>query len=58
MTHSINEPLWHHLTQEVMSGMRDWRVQHPTATLREIETETRHPLGPRPRPHARRSGAP
>lgn len=34
-----NEPLWHHLTQQVMSGLREWRLQHPQATLREIETE-------------------
>jgi hypothetical protein len=39
MQRSINEPLWHDLTQEVMTGMRDWRIQHPRATLREIETE-------------------
>ena len=28
---------WHALSEEVMSGMKDWRVQHPTATFREIE---------------------
>lgn len=31
------ETLWHKLSEEVMSGMREWRVQHPTATLTEIE---------------------
>lgn len=39
MGRPINEQLWHQLTQEVMSGMREWRLQHPKATLREIETE-------------------
>ena len=31
------ETLWHKLSEEVMTGMREWRVQHPTATLSEIE---------------------
>lgn len=39
MQRAINETLWHDLTQEVMTGIRDWRLQHPKATLREIETE-------------------
>ena len=39
MSGKINEALWHQLTQEVMTGMREWRLQHPKATLREIETE-------------------
>jgi hypothetical protein len=39
MTRTINDGIWHQLTQEVMTGICDWRVQHPTATLREIETE-------------------
>lgn len=39
MSGKINEQLWHQLTQEVMSGMRDWRAQHPKATLRDMETE-------------------
>ena len=30
---------WKKLAQEVLSGMRDWRVQHPRATLTEIEEE-------------------
>jgi hypothetical protein len=30
---------WHQLSAEVMTGMADWRHQHPQATLREIETE-------------------
>jgi predicted RNA-binding Zn-ribbon protein involved in translation (DUF1610 family) len=28
---------WHELAEEVMSGMKEWRLQHPKATLREIE---------------------
>lgn len=28
---------WHALSEEVMTGMRDWRAQHPKATFREIE---------------------
>lgn len=31
------EGLWHTLTEDMISGMAEWRVQHPTATLREIE---------------------
>ena len=38
MRRPINEHQWQQLTQQVMTGMREWRVQHPTATLREIET--------------------
>lgn len=29
---------WRALGEEVFSGMKDWRLQHPRATLREIET--------------------
>jgi uncharacterized protein with PIN domain len=28
---------WQELAEEVMSGMKEWRLQHPRATLREIE---------------------
>ena len=28
---------WEALSQEILTGMREWRLQHPTATLREIE---------------------
>ena len=28
---------WHDLAEEAITGMAEWRVQHPTATLREIE---------------------
>lgn len=33
------ECLWHELSEEVMSGMLEWREQHPKATLTEIEDE-------------------
>jgi YgiT-type zinc finger domain-containing protein len=33
---------WTKLAQEVLSGMRDWRVQHPIATFAEIEKERPH----------------
>ena len=28
---------WRELSEEVMSGMKDWRLQHPKATWAEIE---------------------
>ncbi len=28
---------WRQLSEEVISGMKEWRVQHPRATFREIE---------------------
>jgi YgiT-type zinc finger domain-containing protein len=28
---------WRELSEEVIVGMQDWRVQHPKATMREIE---------------------
>lgn len=31
------EGSWEKLAQEVLSGMKDWRVQHPRATFAEIE---------------------
>jgi len=30
---------WHQMTDEVMTGMKDWQVGHPKATLKEIELE-------------------
>ncbi len=29
---------WHELTEDVVTGMKEWRLQHPKATFREIET--------------------
>jgi NADH pyrophosphatase NudC (nudix superfamily) len=28
---------WHELAEDVISGMKEWRQQHPKATFREIE---------------------
>ncbi len=39
MSHPIDEQVWHRMTTEIMSGMREWREAHPKATLREIEQE-------------------
>ena len=39
MSRPITEQTWHHLTEEIMTGMREWRLQHPKATLREMELE-------------------
>ena len=32
-----SEPTWDELSAEILSGMREWRLSHPKATLREIE---------------------
>jgi len=39
MSGSINEQVWYHMTEETMSGMREWRAQHPKATLRAMGDE-------------------
>ena len=39
------EALWNQLAHEVMSGMKEWRLQHPKATLREIEAALDERLG-------------
>jgi len=31
------EARWQQLAEEVMIGMKEWRLQHPRATLQEIE---------------------
>lgn len=36
---------WHELAEEVMSGMKEWRLKHPRATLREIESTLDERLG-------------
>jgi hypothetical protein len=28
---------WRQLSEEVISGMKEWRIQHPKATVQEIE---------------------
>jgi len=32
-----NDQNWEVLSHEILTGMREWRLQHPKATLREIE---------------------
>src|SRR3954463_15468186 len=39
MARSLSESVGRQLTEEITTGMREWRNQHPMATLREIETE-------------------
>lgn len=39
MARTLNESLWRQLTEEITTGMREWRNQHPKAMLRDIETE-------------------
>ena len=34
------DPKWQHLTDEILSGMVEWRMRHPKATFGEIECET------------------
>jgi predicted RNA-binding Zn-ribbon protein involved in translation (DUF1610 family) len=36
---------WEELSQEVMTGMKEWRVEHPRATLSEIEQALDERLG-------------
>jgi len=36
---------WHELAEEVISGIKEWRLQHPRATLREIEQALDERLG-------------
>ena len=36
---------WEQLAEEVMSGMKKWRLQHPKASLREIECALDERLG-------------
>jgi hypothetical protein len=35
------EKRWRELSEEILSGMKEWRLAHPDATFREIE-ETVH----------------
>lgn len=39
------DALWNQLAYEVMSGMKEWRLQRPKATLREIEAALDERLG-------------
>lgn len=40
MSGCINEQTWHRLTEEIMSGMRAWRAQHPKATFSRMGPES------------------
>lgn len=37
MEPELPEPTWEALSAEILSGLREWRLQNPKATLREIE---------------------
>lgn len=39
MSRPIDASLWQHLTEDITREMGEWRLTHPKATLREIETE-------------------
>jgi hypothetical protein len=36
---------WEDLSNEVLTGLKEWRLQHPKATLREIEAALDERLG-------------
>jgi hypothetical protein len=37
-TGGTQQPGWDVLAEEVFTGFREWRVQHPRATFKELET--------------------
>ena len=37
MNLQLSDPTADAITYEILSGMREWNVQHPNATLTEIE---------------------
>jgi hypothetical protein len=37
MDRELPEPTWDSLSAEILSGMHEWRLLHPDATLTEIE---------------------
>jgi hypothetical protein len=39
MSRPLNEPLWQQLSFQITREMAEWRLLHPKATLREIESE-------------------
>jgi len=39
MARSARPSAGHPLTEDITTGMHEWRIQHPKATLREIEIE-------------------
>jgi hypothetical protein len=40
------EAAWHAETEAVLTGMKEWRLAHPTATLAEIEAAVDERLAP------------
>jgi YgiT-type zinc finger domain-containing protein len=40
-----NDPEWEKLVNEIVSGLAEWRQQHPRATFSEIERETMKRMG-------------
>lgn len=40
-----NDPRWQKLTEQILSGMAEWRARNPKATLREIEQEVMRRTG-------------
>ena len=45
MSETVLDGRWHQLSEEVITGMKEWRMQHPRATLTEIETALDERLG-------------
>jgi hypothetical protein len=46
MGSELQETDWEALSREILSGIREWREQHPIATLREIELVLDERLAP------------
>jgi hypothetical protein len=46
MGSEAQESNWEALSYEILSGIREWRLQHPKATLREIELALDERLAP------------
>jgi hypothetical protein len=39
-----DDPKWQELTQDILSGMAEWRQHHPKSTFSEIERRSFFPL--------------
>lgn len=37
MSHPLDEQTWHRMSEEITDGWREWRLQHPKATLRQAD---------------------
>ncbi len=46
MDHEDFDHAWRALSEDIFTGMYEWRLQHPKATLREIETAIDERLAP------------